>query len=522
MKYFNVTGLCIPGRDYMCDVSGKVSQIAAMVERGSYFTINRARQYGKTTMLALLEKRLTEEYTVIKISFEGVDDEMFETPSAFCQGLLRQCAKYFDERSLPGAEYWQDGSVTTFDLLDKFLTKICSNKKFVLMIDEVDKTSNNLIFLKFLGMLRDKYLKRSDSACATFQSVILCGVYDIKNLKLKMIQAGTHQLQDGEKRINSPWNIAIDFEVDMSFSVQEITTMLADYENDHKTGMDIDAISKEIRAYTNGYPYLVSRVCQRIDEKLDKDWTLMGVQKSIRLILIEQSTLFDDLFKNVKSNSELRDLLYCILINGKSFSFNSDNSGMELGLLFGILAQKNEKIAIHNRIFEIRITNYFATEREISESKLGMRTSVSSVVSENKLDMALLIEKFAKHYYEIYHHRDIDFLERECRLLFITYLRPFINGVGFYHLESETRDGERTDVIVDYNTEQFIVELKLWYGEQSHEKALEQLAGYLDSKSKDTGYLLTFDFRKENNTGKPQVKWAEHKGKRIFDVMVGV
>ncbi|MCL1956596.1 MAG: hypothetical protein FWF63_04680, partial [Fibromonadales bacterium] len=126
------------------------------------------------------------------------------------------------------------------------------------------------------------------------------------------------------------------------------------------------------------------------------------------------------------------------------------------------------------------------------------------------------------HYYEIYHHRDIDFLERECRLLFITFLRPFINGVGFYHLESETRDGERTDVIVDYNTEQFIVELKLWYGEASHEKALEQLAGYLESKNKDTGYMLTFDFRKENNTGKPQAKWSEHKGKRIFDCMTGI
>jgi len=522
MKRFNVTGLCVPDRHYMCDISGKISQIVAMVERGDYFTINRARQYGKTTTLALLEKRLSKEYIVMKISFEGVSDGMFEAEANFCQGLLYQCANYFDERGLPGAEYWQDDSVTTFDLLDKFLTKTCNNKKFVLMIDEVDKTSNNLIFLKFLGILRDKYLKKSNCVGATFQSVILAGVYNIKNLKLKMVQAGTHQLQDGEKRINSPWNIAIDFNVDMSFNETEIASMLAEYEKDHKTGMDIEAISKEIRTYTSGYPYLVSRICQKIEEEEDKDWTINGVQKAVRKILIEQSTLFDDMFKNVKSNSELRDILYSIVINGKSFTFNSDNSGMELGLLFGILAQKNEKIAIHNRIFEIRITNYFATEKEISESKLTMRTSVEEVVSENKFDMALLLEKFADHYYEIYHHKDLNFLERECRLLFITYLRPFINGVGFYHVESETRNGKKTDVIVDYKTEQFIVELKLWYGEASHEKALEQLAGYLDSKNKNTGYLLTFDFRKENNIGKPQAKWVEHKGKRVFDCMAGL
>jgi len=506
MKYFNVTGLCLPGRDYMCDISGKVSQIAALVERGSYFTINRARQYGKTTVIRQLEKVLLEKgYQVARISFEGIGDTPFENEENFCQNIIDQISRAINRTNPEYAKAWINDSIKTYKELDVFLNEICKDKKVVLIIDETDKTSNNLIFLRFIGMLRDKYLERDNPKRATFQSVILAGVYDIKNLKL-----------------SSPWNIATDFNIDMSFNETEIASMLKEYENDHKTDMNIDVIAKEIRAYTSGYPYLVSRLCQNIEEDLDKDWTLAGLQKSIRLILIEQSTLFDDLFKNVKSNSELRDLLYSILINGKSFSFNSDNSGMELGLLFGILAQKNEKIAIHNRIFEIRITNYFATEREISESKLGMRTSVSSVVSENKLDMALLIEKFAKHYYEIYHHRDIDFLERECRLLFITYLRPFINGVGFYHLESETRDGERTDVIVDYNSEQFIVELKLWYGEASHEKAFEQLAGYLDSKNNNTGYMLTFDFRKEGNIGKPQAKWVEHKGKRIFDCMTGV
>jgi hypothetical protein len=88
-------------------------------------------------------------------------------------------------------------------------------------------------------------------------------------------------------------------------------------------------------------------------------------------------------------------------------------------------------------------------------------------------------------------------------------------------LESETRDGERTDVIVDYNSEQFIVELKLWRGDVAHEAAYDQLASYLESKSKNTGYLLTFDFRKEQNTGKPQAKWVEHNGKKILDIMVG-
>jgi len=521
MREFNVTGLCVPSMHYMADTSEKIRQIITMVEKGQYFTINRGRQYGKTTTLSLLEKGLPKEYLIIKVSFEGVSDSMFNTEAEFCKGFLNVCSEYFTERELPGSEVWVDDSVATFDLLSAFLTKTCKGKKIVLMIDEVDKTSNNFIFLKFLGMLRDKYLKRNDGVGATFQSVILAGVYDIKNLKIKMIQAGTHQLQDGEKRINSPWNIAIDFEVDMSLNEKEIASMLAEYEGDNKTGMDIEAIAKEIWEYTNGYPYLVSRICQRIEKKFNRDWTVNGVQNAVKEMLFEQTPLFDDIFKNIESNPELKDLLRELTVGNRAYSYNADNQAIQLASIYGIVEKRDRLVAIHNRIFEVRITNYFATEKDMQKNRIIPSSLINLVAGKEKFDMPLFLEKFANHYYEIYHNKDINFLERECRLLFITYLRPYINGTGFYHLESETRDGERTDVIIDYNSEQFVVELKLWYGYVAHEEAFEQLAGYLESKNKDIGYLLTFDFRKEQNVGKPQVKWVEHKGKKIFDIIVG-
>jgi hypothetical protein len=61
-----------------------------------------------------------------------------------------------------------------------------------------------------------------------------------------------------------------------------------------------------------------------------------------------------------------------------------------------------------------------------------------------------------------------------------------------------------------------VVELKLWYGDVAHEDAFEQMARYLESKGKDVGYMLTFDFRKTKNVGKPQIGWVEHNGKRIL------
>jgi hypothetical protein len=462
-------------------------------------------------------------YSTIFVSFEGVSDGVFEAEANFCQGILNVCSKYFIEKNLPDSEVWVDSSVTTFDLLDTFLNKTCENKKIVLMIDEVDKTSNNFIFLKFLGLLRDKYLKRGRGAGTTFQSVILAGVYclNLDSHDSRINRIFENIAEKSGKSDNRGYR-GSDFKVDMSLNEKEIAPMLTEYEKEHNTGMDIEAIPKEIRAYTNGYPYLVSRICQCIESELERDWTHNGILNAIKIILVEQSTLFDDIAKNIKSNPDLKELLRELTVGKRMRSYNVDNDTIQLALTFGIIENRSGLVAIHNRIFEVRITNYFISEREEVECRAISSSLINMVRDKDNFDMPFFLEKFANHYYEIYNNKDIKFLERECRLLFVTYLKPYINGAGNYYLESEIRNSERTDVIIDYGSEQFIVELKLWYGEVAHENALDQIANYLDSKNKDIGYLLTFDFRKEQNVGKPQIRWVEHRGKKILDVMVGV
>jgi hypothetical protein len=118
----------------------------------------------------------------------------------------------------------------------------------------------------------------------------------------------------------------------------------------------------------------------------------------------------------------------------------------------------------------------------------------------------------------LYNKSNQKFLEDECRLLFLTYLRPLINGKGFYHPESETRNRKRLDVIVDFGAEQFIIELKLWYGEKKHEEAHKQLIEYLYSKNKSEGYLVTFDFRKRR-AKKPSAKWVRKSKKKFLDCL---
>lgn len=80
-------------------------------------------------------------------------------------------------------------------------------------------------------------------------------------MKLKIRSSKEHQY-------NSPWNIAADFMVDMSFSASDIAGMLSEYEKDICTGMNVFKMGELIFSYTSGYPFLVSRLCKILDEYL--------------------------------------------------------------------------------------------------------------------------------------------------------------------------------------------------------------------------------------------------------------
>ena len=93
-KRFNITGLCDPAKHYMVDTSAKIDQIIREhIEPGDYFVINRARQYGKTTTLALLERRLEDLYLVIRISFERFGSKVFQNESFFIHTFIKTCTR---------------------------------------------------------------------------------------------------------------------------------------------------------------------------------------------------------------------------------------------------------------------------------------------------------------------------------------------------------------------------------------------------------------------------------------------
>ncbi len=512
MKVFNTTAVCIPSKHYMVDISERVREIKKLVDVGKYFTINRARQYGKTTTLKALQQVLLEDYEVLGLSFEGITGENFSSEQSFVKAFCRLFKKNpMRYKSLPEA---------IRDKFDDFLTRkeekaemdelflalgewcAISDKPIVMLIDEVDSATNNQVFLDFLGLLRDGYISRESDEIPAFQSVILAGVTDVKHLK-GMIRP------EEQHKVNSPWNIAADFDIDMSLSENGIKGMLDEYENDHHIGMDTADIAKLIRDYTNGYPFLVSRICQLLDEKISKTmglsetWTDKGIDEAVKMLLSENNTLFQSITKNLENYPELKKAIRSILMEGTKITWNSDQEDIAYMQMYGLIRNDHNAVKVANRIFETRLYNLFLSDEELNNNVFCREGElIKNIFIENgKLNMRLIMERFIETYTQVCGPLEERFSEKDGRELFLLYLKPIINGTGNYYIEAQTRNQTRTDVIVDYHGQQYIIELKIWRGDRYNAAGERQISEYLDYWNLNTGYMLSFNFNKNKEQG---------------------
>lgn len=525
-RYFNVEGACYPEEHYMVDITERLEKIKVLVDKKKYFIINRGRQYGKTTTLEALAVYLQQEYIVIHLDFQFLSCEDFSNEFTFVRafaGVIMQSLQGragFDEMSVAWIAECARGNDCGLSSFFRHLSSLCAaaDKPVVLMIDEADSITNNQVFVDFLALLRGYYLQRR--RYATFQSVILAGVYDIKRVKQKI-------RPDEEHRSNSPWNIAADFDIEMDLNISGIRGMLAEYEQDYRTGMDVKEMADMLYAYTAGYPFLVSRLCKLMDEKIAGSadfphkasaWTKEGFLAAEKRLLIENNPLFGSLVNKLFDYPELRKMLYAVLWKGDKITYNVHNEMIEVAAMFGFVKNADGNVAIANRIFETLLYNLFLSEEEIN-SKIyaaGTRDKMQ-FVQNGILNMDYILEKFMVHWGELYSSSDEKFIEDNGRKFFLLYLMPIINGTGNYYIESQTRDHRRTDVIVDYHGIQYIIEIKIWRGDEYNQREEAQLAGYLEAYSARKGYLLSFNFNKNKQTGMKEIVCGE---KTILEVVV--
>ena len=335
---------------------------------------------------------------------------------------------------------------------------------------------------------------------------------------------------DSEHKVNSPWNIAVSFDMDMSFHPGDIAGMLSEYEKDHGTGMDISAVSQEIYDYTGGYPFLVSRICQILDNGLSEErnecfaslkarWNPEGVQEASAILVYERNTLFDSLMGKVVNSRSLQDVLETALFSGEPMVYNPDDLALGDALEYGFLTRKHMYVTVSNRFFETRLYNFFLISEETKRTPLYQRSMLEKddFIQNGHLNMDLILSHFITVHNDIYGALAERFSEEEGRRHFLLYLRPIINGIGHYYIEARTRDNKRMDVVVDFLGERFVIELKIWRGNAYNERGEKQLSDYLDYFRLNRGYMLSYCFNRDKTPG---LHSLEVGGKMLVEAVV--
>ena len=285
-------------------------------------------------------------------------------------------------------------------------------------------------------------------------------------------------------------------------------------------------MAKAIHDYTSGYPFLVSRLCQLIDKdvsvelgSLTKAWTRYGLDEAVKMILSENNTLFQSIMGKLNNYPELREILRSILMEGARYSYRMDQDSFDQMQMYGFIRNEGNAVRISNRIFETRLYNLFLSDEELKNNDIYKEGECAKnlFVMDGKLDMRLIMERFIATYTEVCGPLTDKFKEKDGRELFLLYLKPIINGTGNYYIEAETRDQTRTDVIVDYLGQQYIIELKIWRGERYNAEGEKQISEYLNYYGLNTGYMLSFNFNKKKEQGLKRVVIGD---KVLFEGMI--
>jgi hypothetical protein len=190
--------------------------------------------------------------------------------------------------------------------------------------------------------------------------------------------------------------------------------------------------------------------------------------------------------------------------------------------MLGFIKEGEEHMAcVSNRIFETFLYDHFS--HKYKESYYGFYDGLGRekglILPGGILDMDTLLEKFALRYKEAFPERMDAFLEDEARAIFITYVKLLLNGSGSYHIEAQTRDQTKTDIVITYYGKRYLLELKIWRGPKYIADGEVQLAEYLDCLNLDDGHLLVFSFLKRKNVKTKLIKNVVN-GKTISKIIL--
>lgn len=491
-------------------------EIWNLIDSQKYFLLHAPRQTGKTSALLEMMHDLNVEgrYAAVYVNIEGAQaakNDIEEGISTVCSALVRSADIYLDEQRL---ENWLNTKGKDLSPQDRFsgqLTYWCriSKKPIVLFMDEVDALIGDTL-VSLLRQIRSGYAQRPE---AFPQSIVLCGVRDIKDYRIHLAKG---DIITGGSAFNiKAESLSID-----NFNESEIRELIL--QHTEATGQTFsEDIFHELWEDTAGQPWLVNALAYEMTWK-DKKARDRSVGINLETyfaarerLILSKATHLDQLTDKLKESRVHK--VISTLLSGEDTGLQVAQDDMEYVEDLGLIKRKPQ-VHISNRIYrEIIPRELIAVTQDTLVQELSWYQK-----SDKRLDMKKLMDAFQQFFREnseIWIER-FDYKEAGPQLLLQAFLQRILNGGG--RLTREYGLGRRrTDLLIEWPLDEnkgfygpvqrIVIELKIQRGslEDQLPQALEQTSDYTDKSKADEAHLVFFN--RDPNTPWEKKIWQKTK-----------
>jgi hypothetical protein len=469
MRYFNSSGPNVIEQHYTLMRPELVSIGLDYVHKERYFTIWAPRQTGKSTYFQLLTYQLEAEgYKVAHVNCTHFGTIRVE---AFLDEFHSQL-----QRSL-GVNISSDSIESTFN-------KIMSvkNPKLVLIVDGIDNI--NPVFLgNFLLSIRVAFHSRAEHA---LKSVILGGVKNILDI--------VHDT-------GNSFNIADNFSFPY-FTDAETLELIEQHELE--TGQLFDpSVKKRISQISANQPHLVNGLAAlSVKENLNKIWIThddyFKIENLYAAEAIDKNTL-----KTVIEPNKSHTLIERLLFTGAKIHFQITREDIKELYFEGIITRDENgfvmfRVPLYQKCLHQAFYPYMNGEVDRIRSSVNLEdyfTEGGAFLMDNVI--AKYKEYALRRRFRYFREKDKNgnyYTLKEATLVysFETYINAFLGIVGGKsYLEAQTGLG-RTDLLINVNNQEFVVEAKVYSDITQFKNGKKQLATYAKSLNLDTAIYLVF------------------------------
>lgn len=495
MRRFGTEGRLYLEDNYIVPRTKETADFIDRIKQGKYIVLFAPRQTGKTTFFQLALDTLTTAdltYFPIQLNFEEYED--YAPPDfyrCFYNDVCEEIKDVFQRRKavLPETlgHFLDNVEINDHVSIRRFFEKLPSflkNQKVVLLIDEFDAIPRDAV-TGFLRSLRRIYLS-GRTRCP--HSV---GIVGIKNI-----------IQLNYDRSVSPFNIQQEFHLP-NFTLEQVQELLAQYTDEVGQSFASEVVTA-IHKQTAGQPVLVNRFAQILTEELDipktESITMEHFTTAHAQLLHTRNTNIEHLTTNIRRDQRFESMLMRIMANDDGVPFNLHNDIINQLATYGVIKEGTDGMCeILNPIYLYCILQAFKPVVNGLEEAY-FPEDYDYLTPTGQIELEALLDNFrdfiARAGFRILQVPDTP-QESVGRHLLLAYIDEFVRRIGgVMHIEAQTGRG-RMDIILTHNNRKYIIETKIWRGNNRYQTGKQQLAAYLKLEGATEGYYVVFDHRKE-------------------------